>query len=276
MVTLVGYLWQQAGNFLMWLLEMFYGLTHSWGLAIIALTLLVRLATHPLTQKQMSSMQKMQKLQPRLKVLQDKYQDDKETLNKEVMALYKENKINPTAGCLPLLIQIPIFILLYNVLREASTQEEFINATFLSIRLEETFLSTIASAINLVNELGQALPKDQLGPVIVVFSAMTNPGLLFSNLGIWLPNTVLLLVIGFLTWYQQHLTSSGNPQMAMMSWFMPFFLLWVCLNIQGGVLLYWGVSSLLGVAHQLRIVRKTKLEMQDKPILLKEKPHKAD
>ncbi|MDR1379356.1 MAG: YidC/Oxa1 family membrane protein insertase [Synergistaceae bacterium] len=272
----MGYLWQQAGNFLMWLLEMFYGLTHSWGLAIIALTLLVRLATHPLTQKQMSSMQKMQKLQPRLKVLQDKYQDDKETLNKEVMALYKENKINPTAGCLPLLIQIPIFILLYNVLREASTQEEFINATFLSIRLEETFLSTIASAINLVNELGQALPKDQLGPVIVVFSAMTNPGLLFSNLGIWLPNTVLLLVIGFLTWYQQHLTSSGNPQMAMMSWFMPFFLLWVCLNIQGGVLLYWGVSSLLGVAHQLRIVRKTKLEMQDKPILLKEKPHKAD
>jgi YidC/Oxa1 family membrane protein insertase len=275
-VTLVGYLWQQASDFLMLLLETFYGLTNSWGLAIIALTLLVRLAMHPLTQKQMSSMQKMQKLQPRMKVLQDKYQDDKGALQQEIMALYKENNVSPTAGCLPLLMQIPIFILLYNVLRDASTREEFINATFLSIRLDETFLSTIASAIKLVNEAGEFIPKDQLGFVVVVFSAMTNPALLFSNLGMWLPNAVLLVVIGFLTWYQQHLTSSGNPQMAMMSWFMPFFLIWVCLNIQGGVLLYWGVSSLLGVVHQIRIVRKTKLEMQDKPILLKEKPHKAE
>jgi YidC/Oxa1 family membrane protein insertase len=268
--------WQQAGNFLMWLLETIYDLTNSWGLAIIALTLLVRLVTHPLMQKQMTSMQKMQKLQPRIKVLQDKYQDDKDTLNKEVMALYKENKINPAAGCLPLLIQIPIFILLYNVLQKASTQEEFLNATFLTIRLGESFLSTIASAINLVTAEGLPLPKEQLGFLVVVYSAMHNPDLLFSHLGMWLPNTVLLLVIGFLTWYQQHLTSSGNPQMVMMSWFMPFFLTWICLNIPGGVLLYWGVSSLLGVVHQLRVVRKTSLEMQEKPVLLKEKPHKGE
>jgi YidC/Oxa1 family membrane protein insertase len=111
----------------------------------------------------------------------------------------------------------------------------------------------------------------------VVFSAASNPSLLFSNLGIWLPNTVLLLVIAFLTWYQQHLTSSGNPQMVMMSWFMPIFLTYVCLGIPGGVLLYWGVSSLLGVAHQLRVMHKTNLEMQEKPVLLKEKPvHKTD
>ncbi|MDR1376442.1 MAG: YidC/Oxa1 family membrane protein insertase [Synergistaceae bacterium] len=273
----MGYLWQQAGNFLMWLLTMFYNVTNSWGLAIIALTLLVRLAMHPLTQKQMVSMQRMQKLQPRLKILQDKYQDDKETLNKEVMALYKENKINPAAGCFPLLIQLPIFILLYNVLRDASTRQDFINATFLTIRLDESFLSTIASAINLVDAAGQAIPQEALGFVMVVFSAMTNPSLLFANMGMWLPNTILLLVIAFLTWYQQHLTSSGNPQMAMMGWFMPIFLTFICLNIQGGVLLYWGVSSLMGVVHQLRIVRKTNLEMQEKPVLLKEKPaHKTD
>jgi YidC/Oxa1 family membrane protein insertase len=112
--------------------------------------------------------------------------------------------------------------------------------------------------------------------VVVIFSAMTNPSLLFSNLGMLLPNTVLLLVISFLTWYQQHLTSSGNPQMAMMGWFMPILLTWVCLNIPGGVLLYWGVSSLLGVVHQLRVMRKTNMEMQDKPVLLKDKPHKAE
>jgi YidC/Oxa1 family membrane protein insertase len=106
---------------------------------------------------------------------------------------------------------------------------------------------------------------------------MTNPSLLFANLGMWFPNTVLLLVIAFLTWYQQHLTSSGNPQMAMMGWFMPLFLTFVCLSIQGGVLLYWGVSSLMGVVHQLRVVRKTSMEMQEKPVLLKEKPaHKTD
>ena len=71
---------------------------------------------HPLTQKQMVSMQRMQKLQPRIKVLQNKYGDDKETLNREMMALYKEEKVSPAAGCLPLLIQLPIFILLYRVL----------------------------------------------------------------------------------------------------------------------------------------------------------------
>jgi YidC/Oxa1 family membrane protein insertase len=277
-VTGLGYLWQQAGDFLMWLLTMFYNVTNSWGLAIIMLTLLVRLAMHPLTQKQMVSMQKMQKLQPRLKVLQDKYQNDKETLNKEVMALYKENKVNPTAGCFPLLIQLPIFILLYNVLRNASAQRDFVDATFLTIRLGQSFLSTIASAINLVDAAGQPVPTEQLGFVMVVFSAMTNPSLLFANLGMWLSNTILLLVISFLTWYQQHLTSSGNPQMAMMGWLMPLFLTFVCLNIQGGVLLYWGVSSLMGVVHQLRVVKKTSMEMQEKPVLLKEKPthHKAD
>jgi YidC/Oxa1 family membrane protein insertase len=272
----LGYAWQQAGNFLMWLLTTFHDLTNSWGLAIIGLTLLVRLVMHPLTQKQMVSMQRMQKLQPRLKVLQDKYQDDKETLNKEVMALYKENKVNPAAGCLPLLIQFPVLILFYNVLRDASAQQEFLNATFLTIRLGESFLSTIASAINLVDATGLPYPKEQLGFVVVAFSAATNPALLFANIGMWLPNTVLLLVIAFLTWYQQHLTSSGNPQMAMMGWFMPIFLTFICLSIPGGVLLYWGVSSLLGVVHQLRIMRKTNLEMQEKPVLVQEKPHKAN
>jgi YidC/Oxa1 family membrane protein insertase len=258
---------------MMWLLTTLYSVTNSWGLAIILLTLLVRLAMHPLTQKQMVSMQKMQKLQPRMKVLQEKYKDDKETLNKEVMALYKENKINPASGCLPLLIQLPIFILLYNVL----TRHGFTGATFLTIHLDGSVLTTIADAINLVDAAGQAIPKEQLGFVMVVLSAATNPSLLFSNLGIWLPNTVLLIVIAFLTWYQQHLTSSGNPQMAMMSWFMPLFLTFICLSLPGGVLLYWGVSSLIGVVHQLRVVHKTNQEMHEKPVLLKEKPaNKAD
>ncbi|MDR3229925.1 MAG: YidC/Oxa1 family membrane protein insertase [Synergistaceae bacterium] len=257
----------------MWLLQSLYGLTSSWGLSIILMTLLVRLVTHPLTQKQMVSMQKMQKLQPRIKVLQEKFADDKETMNKEVMALYKENNVNPAAGCLPLLIQLPIFILLYGAL----TRHGFVDATFLTIRLDGSVLTTIAGAINLVDAAGQAIPKEQLGFIMVVLSAMTNPSLLFANLMVWLPNTILLLVIAFLTWYQQHLSSSGNPQMAMMSWFMPIFLTFICLSLPGGVLLYWGVSSLLGVTHQIFVTRKTSREMQEKPVLLQEKPtHRID
>lgn len=258
----------------MWLLTTFYNMTGSWGLAIIILTIVVRLAMHPLTQKQMVSMQRMQKLQPRLKILQDKYKDDKETLNREVMALYKDNKINPAAGCLPLLIQLPVFILLYSQL----TKHGFTDATFLTIHLDGSVLSTIAKAINLVDATtGIPIAKEQLGFVMVVFSAASNPALLFANIGMWLPNTILLLVIAFLTWLQQHLSSSGNPQMAMMSWFMPIFLTFICLSLPGGVLLYWGVSSLMGVVHQLGVVRKTNREMQEKPALFQEKPAgKAD
>lgn len=264
----MGYLWTQAGNAMMWLLTWLFNMTNSWGLAIILLTLLIRIAMHPLTQKQMVSMQKMQKLQPRMKMLQEKYQDDKESLNREVMALYRDNKVNPAAGCLPLLIQLPVFILLYNVL----SRHGFANATFLSIQLDGSVLSTLAKAINLVDAAGLPLAKEQLGFMTVVFSAASNPSLLFSNMSAWLPNTILLLVIAFLTWYQQHLSSSGNPQMAMMSWFMPIFLTFICLSLPGGVLLYWGVSSLMGVLHQLHVVRKTSQEMQEKPTLFQEKP----
>ncbi|GHS91001.1 protein translocase component YidC [Synergistales bacterium] len=268
----MSYLWDQAGNFMMWLLTSLYSVTSSWGLAIILLTILVRCAMHPLTQKQMVSMQKMQKLQPRMKVLQEKYKDDKESMNREVMALYKENNVNPMSGCLPLLVQLPIFILLYNVL----SRHGFAGATFLSVQLDGSVLTTIADAIKLVNEAGQAIPKEELGIVMIVLSAASNPALLFTNVMVWLPNLILLIVIAFLTWYQQHMTSAGNPQMAMMSWFMPLFLTFICLSLPGGVLLYWGISSFMGVVQQLRTVRKANLEMQEKPVLSQDKPaHKG-
>lgn len=274
MVDLLGYLWDQTQAFMtwlmMWLLETLYGVTNSWGLAIILLTVIVRIAMHPLTQKQMVSMQRMQKLQPRIKVLQNKYGDDKETLNREMMALYKEEKISPAAGCLPLLIQIPIFILLYRVLYN----NDFTGATFLTVHLDGSVLTTVADALNLVNKAGVPIPRDQLGVLMVFFSSFTNLPLLFSNIGMWLPNMVLLILIAFLTWYQQHLSAAGNPQMAMMSWFMPLLLTFICIGLQGGVLLYWGASSLMGVVHQLRVMRKTDEEMRQKPVLLQEKPAK--
>jgi YidC/Oxa1 family membrane protein insertase len=223
----------------------------------------------------MNSMKKMQELQPRMKVLQEKYADDKEMQSKKVMELYKENNINPAAGCLPLLIQLPIFIMLYSAL----TRHGFSNATFLTIHLDGSLLSTIADAIKLVDPITSLpFPKEQLGFVMVMYTAITKaPALLFANWYVWLPNTVLLVVISFLTWLQQHLTSGNNPQMAMMNWFMPIFMTFICLTLPGGVLLYWGVSSLMGVAPQIAVMRKARSEMRKKPVLSQEKPtHKAE
>ncbi len=273
-------MWEQAKSLLLGLLQIIHnGITSiglstnfAWGLAIIILTLLVRVAMHPLTQKQMVSMQKMQKLQPQLKVLQDKYGDDKDALNRETMALYKDNKVNPASGCLPLIIQLPIFILLYGVLYDLTKTEAFTNVTFLGVNLGGSVLTTVADALNLVDEAGVRIPNEQLGFVMVFLSSFTNLSLLFSNIGMWIFNFILLILIAWLTWYQQHISSAGNPQMAMMNWFMPLFLTFICFGLPGGVLLYWGVSSLMGIVHQLRVSKKTSEEMKNKPTLYQEKP----
>ncbi|HPE65480.1 MAG TPA: YidC/Oxa1 family membrane protein insertase, partial [Synergistales bacterium] len=172
---------------MMRLMELVHGFTGSWGLAIIVLTLIVRLLLHPLTKKQMTSMQKMQKLQPRIKMLQEKFKDDKESLNREMMALYKENKVNPAAGCLPLLVQLPVFILLYQVL----TNYDFSGVSFLWIRLDGSVLTTLGEALKLTVE------KDQLGIMTVLYGLMANPYALL-NVSVYLPNLLLLLGIGFL------------------------------------------------------------------------------
>src|SRR2546423_3027987 len=90
----------------------------SWGLSIIALTLVVRAALIPLTLKQFKSMQALQKLQPEMKKLQAKYKEDKQRLNQEMMKFYQENKVNPLGSCLPLAFQMPVFIALFYMLRK--------------------------------------------------------------------------------------------------------------------------------------------------------------
>ena len=273
-------MWAQAKILLLGLLQTIHdtitgigiGSNFAWGLAIIAITLIVRAVTYPLTRKQMVSMQKMQKMQPMLKVLQDKYGKDKDGLNREMMALYKEHGVNPMSGCWPMLVQLPILILLYGVLYDLTKTEAFTNVTFLGVNLGGSVLTTVADALKLVDESGVRIPDEQLGFVMVFLSSFTNLGLLFSNLGTWIFNFLLLAIIAFLTWYQQHISSQGNPQMAMMSWFMPLFLTFICFGLPGGVLLYWGLSSLMGILHQLKVAKKTSEEMKVKPILYKEKP----
>lgn len=105
-----------------WVLGFFYQITQSYGMAIILLTICVMVITAPLTLKSTRSMLQMQRHQPELKKLQAQYKDDREKLNTEMMAFYKENGINPLAGCVPMLIQAPIFIVMYQVLRGITTR----------------------------------------------------------------------------------------------------------------------------------------------------------
>ncbi len=97
-------------------LQQIEGVVGDWGLAIIVLTVLVRLALMPLTIKQTKSMYELQRIQPKIKELQAKYKDDKEKLQEETMKFYQENKVNPFGGCLPMLLQMPLLIALYQVL----------------------------------------------------------------------------------------------------------------------------------------------------------------
>lgn len=258
-------MWKALSNYLFQLLNFLYSITGNWGWAIVALTVIVRLALHPLNAKQMRSMQQMQRLQPRLKVLQEKYANDRDTLSRETMALYKENKVNPASGCLPLLIQLPILILLFNVLRDASAQ--FGDATFCGVPLAGTVLSSISKAV------GFADNSLTVGFLDMCRAVGANPGGL-SAVGVWLPITFLLLFIVFLTWYQQKLSAQGNPQMATMNIVMPIFMGFICLSMPGGLLLYWMLSSLFAVIQQWFTVRKVTKE--EKPVLFKDKPREGE
>lgn len=111
--------WLALGLFT--LLQFFYGISHNYGIAIILLTAVVRVVFTPLSYKSFKSMKDMQKLQPEIQKLQKKYKDDRAELNKAMMELYKTHKVNPLGGCLPMLLQLPVFIGLYNLL--ASTIE---------------------------------------------------------------------------------------------------------------------------------------------------------
>lgn len=115
-----------------WLLDLFFGLTNNHGLAIILLTIAIRLILVPLTVSQTKSMAKLQQIQPKLKEIEAKYKSQPEEYQKRVMELYKENKINPMGGCLPLLLQLPVLWALFSVLRKYEFTSGFLWVTDLS------------------------------------------------------------------------------------------------------------------------------------------------
>lgn len=139
MILLDYPVWAQLKEILRAVLEFYHGHGASWGLAIVLLTITVRLLMVPLTVKQFRSMAAMQTLQPKVKTLQNKYKgknakDDKQAMQKELMELYKEHNINPFASCLPMVAQLPIFLGLYRVLTDFAHQTPPIHSSFLGIQ----------------------------------------------------------------------------------------------------------------------------------------------
>jgi YidC/Oxa1 family membrane protein insertase len=183
---------------LFWLLSFIYDYVGNWGVAIIVVTFLIKLAFYKLTESSGRSMAKMRQIQPRMKALQDRYKDDRQALSQAMMDLYKREKVNPAAGCLPILIQMPFFLAFYWVLLESVEMRQAPFAlwiTDLSTRDPYFILPLIMGGAMLVQQKLNPAPTDpvqarvmQLMPVMfTVFFAFFPAGLVLY----WVTNTVL-------------------------------------------------------------------------------------
>ena len=183
---------------LFWLLSIVYGFVANWGLAIIVVTILIKLAFYKLTESSGRSMAKMRNLQPRMKALQDRYKDDRQALSQAMMDLYKREKVNPAAGCLPILIQMPFFLAFYWVLLESVEMRQAPFAlwiTDLSTRDPYFILPLIMGVSMFLQQRLNPAPTDpvqakvmQIMPIMfTVFFAFFPSGLVLY----WVTNTVL-------------------------------------------------------------------------------------
>ena len=183
---------------LFWLLSIVYDFVHNWGVAIIIVTILIKLVFYKLTESSGRSMAKMRNLQPRMKALQDRYKDDKQALSQAMMELYKREKVNPAAGCLPILIQMPFFLAFYWVLLESVEMRQAPFAlwiTDLSTKDPYFILPLIMGAAMFMQQKLNPAPTDpvqakvmQIMPIMfTVFFAFFPSGLVLY----WVTNTVL-------------------------------------------------------------------------------------
>jgi YidC/Oxa1 family membrane protein insertase len=234
----------------------FYDLIPNYGVAIILLTAAVRLVMLPLTIKQTKSMQEMQKLQPEVKKLQVKYKGDKAKLNEEMMKLYKEHQVNPLGGCLPLILQLPVFFALYRVLDGCGKTMRVGKAKTCAAGYVGTKYLPAGSALERAIHLGKAgfLGMNLgLSPV----AALHQGGLVHA-----LPYYTLVLLMVASTWYQQkqiQAVSTGQQaqQMQMVGKIMPLFLGVLSLNLATGISVYWVASNLWTIGQQRFILGKT-------------------
>ncbi|MCC7300352.1 MAG: membrane protein insertase YidC [Verrucomicrobia bacterium] len=200
---------------LLWGLKALHVVVRNYGVAIMLLTVIVRMIFWPITHKGTESMRRMQALQPQLKEIQAKYKDNPQRAQQEVMKFYKENKVNPLGGCLPMLIQIPVFIALFVVLRSAV---ELRFSKFLWIR-----------------DLSE--PEHLFAGLIPVVGSL---------------NILPILMAATMVWQQKLTPAAGDPQQQkMMAILMPIMMLFFFYTMPSGLVLYWTTSNLIMIIQML-------------------------
>ena len=255
-------------------LSWFYGIFPSFGVSIILLTVVVMVIVTPLTLKGTRSMIKMQHLQPEMKKIQNRHKGDRESMNKEMMAFYQANNINPMGGCLPLLIQAPVFMVLYTVLRGLTRRLSDIgdSAGWVAGRMGsglEGILSGASTAqqtfypayLDESSELFRDLASETEMLFLGFDLARTASRALSDSIGAALPYFFLILVVFASSWYQQRQIrgrnpdSTVNPQQQMLMKVMPFFLPVISFSLDAALVLYFVVSNLYRIGQQAYITR---------------------
>lgn len=227
-------------GFLSVILSHIYNIVPNFGIAIILLTLLVKLVTFPLNNKQIRSSKRMQELQPEIKKIQQKYKNDKEKQNKAVMEFMKENNMNPLAGCLPMLVQLPILIGMFTLLRQT---DKFILDPDKAGYIEgfDSFLFQSAKAIDLV-----AIPSFDLANISVL----------------WL----FPILAGLTTYtYQKQMMTDQSQKMLM--YLMPVMIVVFSFSFPVGLTLYWIMNNVIsmGQHHLIKHMDKQKESPSPEP-----------
>jgi len=209
----------------LWLLNFLYGLIPNYGIAIIILTILTKVVLWPLGTKSYKSMNQMKKLQPLIKEIRDKYKNDKKKMNEEVMRLHRTYSINPLGGCLPMVVQIPVFFALYRMLDQAI---ELRHAPFIG------WINDL-SAPDRLFRFGFSIP--------------------FMDPPYGIP--VLTLIMGATMLWQQKMTpSTGDPAQAKMMMLMPVVFTFIFINFSSGLVLYWLINNVLSIGQQYYTQKK--------------------
>lgn len=240
-----------------WLLALFYSVIPNLGISIILLTFTIMLVLYPLTAKQARSMIRMQMVQPEIKRIQAKYKNDRAKLNEEMMKFYQENKINPLAGCLPLLLQMPIFFALFRVLRDAYKWVPDTSDLYRAF-CEIPGTNTVASVAQCApgGKYGDTLPVHQkfLGiDLSVDAAAQVGTWATFAGFAL----VVLVMFTGYMQSRQaQKRTPAVNKQMAMITKVLPVFFGFISLQFPSGLVLYFFVSNLWRLGQQEVIFRR--------------------
>jgi YidC/Oxa1 family membrane protein insertase len=215
------------------ILQLLHGVVGDYGLAIIFLTIVIRVLLLPLTVKQTKSMYELQRIQPKIKELQDKYKNDKQKLQEETLKFYQENKVNPFGGCLPLLLQMPIFFALFRMLGTTGTTPGL-------------FPQHIAG-------LSDAAAAEASRFWIILPDITMSAGQVYSAEGLLsaLPYIVFVVLFGLSTLIPQLMQPGAQAQQRQMGILMGGMMLFFGWTVSAGVVLYWVTQGLLGVLQQI-------------------------